>query len=78
MLKTFRFWLTFFSLLVVLYNILGKDDKNLLMFFTSPPAWMTEYIRIKISIWAHYFLTVAFWFLFGWAIDYGASKLKRR
>jgi hypothetical protein len=78
MLKTFRFWITFFSLLVVLYNIMGKDDKNLLMFFTSPPFWMTEYFRIEISMSALYFLTVVFWFLFGWAIDYGVSKLKRR
>lgn len=76
MFKRFRFWFTLFSLLVVLNNLIGEDDKNLLLFFTSPPFWVTEFYAIQISMTGLYILNVAFCFLFGWAMDYGVSKWK--
>ena len=50
--KKFSFWLTIFAVVVVLYNMIGKDDKNLLLFFTSPPFWVTEYYPLSCFIFA--------------------------
>ena len=76
--KKFSFWLTIFAVVVVLYNMIGKDDKNLLLFFTSPPFWVTEYIRFRVSFSLLYLLNVSFWFTFGYVIDFGISRSMRR
>ncbi len=34
--KGFRLWLPLLSLVVCLFNVFGYDDKNILLFLTSP------------------------------------------
>lgn len=40
--KTFTFWFTILSIIICTVNILGFDDKNFLLFFTSIPLMLTE------------------------------------
>jgi len=53
--------------LICLNNYLGNDDKNLLLFFTSPPLWLLEGYS---SILRMYFGNTGF-FVFWYAIDMG-------
>ncbi|PYY29748.1 hypothetical protein [Paenibacillus illinoisensis] len=86
MLKKFRFWLFFLSLLICVYNATGLDDKNLLLFLTSPHLLLlvdySRYIRaigneeIQMLIW--YVINVIGWFLIGWLVDSLITKLKRK
>ncbi|PAF30993.1 hypothetical protein CHI14_14705 [Paenibacillus sp. 7516] len=75
--KRLSFWLTIIAIVVVLYSIMGKDDKNLLLFFTSPPFWIIESYGFKVSFTLLYLLYIIFWFVFGLVLDFGISKLKR-
>jgi flagellar assembly factor FliW len=76
--KKISFWLTIIAIVVVLYNIMGKDDKNLLLFFLSPPFWVTEYYSFQVPFTLLYSLNITFWFVFGLVLDFGISKLLRR
>jgi hypothetical protein len=85
-LKKFRFWLPIFAFTICLFNLFGFDDKNLLLFFTSPHLMLLEdfssYIRnignefTQMIIW--YILNIIGWFLIGWIIDILISKIKNR
>lgn len=75
--KKFSLWMTLFAVLVVLYNITGNDDKNILLFITSPPNWITEFYRIRFPFLYYYLMNIIFWFLFGFVIDFGIAKLKK-
>ena len=85
LLKKFSFWFTLFSLFVVLFNLLGYDDKNILLFLTSPPFWVTEthwfvvnFIHpSEIPLPFLYIITVLFWFLFGAFLDFLIKKLRK-
>lgn len=85
LLKKFSFWFTLFSLFVVLFNLLGYDDKNILLFLTSPPFWVTEthwfvvnFIHpSEIPLSFLYFISVLFWFLFGLSLDFLIKKLRK-
>lgn len=78
LIRNFSFWLTLCAAIVVLYNIMGKDDKNLLFFFTSPPFWVVMYFDIRTSFSVLYVLNIVFWFLLGFGIDWGRTLLKKK
>jgi len=84
--KKFRLWLLIFGIVICLFNATGLDDKNLLLFLTSPHLMLLEdysYIIRKIGnetlemiIW--YLINILGWFLIGWLIDIIIKKLKRK
>lgn len=75
--KFFSFWLTLFALGICLFNLAGHDDKNLLLFITSPILWLLEdyssffkrFISHQSLMWLFYFLNVYFWCCIGLFID---------
>lgn len=75
--KFFSFWLTLFALSICLFNLTGYDDKNLLLFITSPILWFLEgyssffkrFISHQSLMWLFYFLNVYFWCCIGLFID---------
>lgn len=76
--KKLSLWFTIIAVVVVLYNMSGKDDKNLLLFFTSPPFWVIEYYPFRVSFSLLYVLNITFWFLFGLVLDCGITKLRKK
>lgn len=82
--KKFSFWLTILSILVCLVNVTGMDDKNLLLFFSSPHLLLLEdysrYLREigneTTQLLILYFINIVGWFLIGWLIDTVTSKIK--
>ncbi|MFC7680354.1 hypothetical protein [Paenibacillus sp. GCM10028914] len=78
MFKTARFWLSLLSLIVIILNLTGQDDKNLLLFFTSPLGMIAlEYFGNDVSQEVNYLLHIGFWFAIGWLIDLLISRLRR-
>ena len=83
--KRWSFWLTAFAIGVCTFNLLGYDDKNLLLFFASPPGWLIEsnWFAIhfthpaNIPIGLIYILTILFWLLFGCILDWQMIKIRR-
>lgn len=55
-------------LIIILVNLLGLDDKNLILFITSPPFWIIEQYR-TVPIWVIYIITITFYSLLGLLID---------
>ncbi len=81
--KRFTFWFTVISFGICLINLLGYDDKNLLLFFTSPPFWIieTHWFVVNfthpsnIPINVIYIITILFWILLGLVIDKSIKQL---
>lgn len=75
--KGFTPWLTAFAVTICTYNFLGYDDKGILLYITSPPAWYTNgyspFLRRFISFEElkviGYILNVGFWLSIGLIID---------
>lgn len=84
--KKFSFWLTTFATGICLFNLLGFDDKSILLFLASPPFWImgTHWFvenfthPANISIAIKCVLTILFWFLFGISLDKFIPKLMKR
>lgn len=84
--QCFRLWLPLFSLVVCLFNAFGYDDKNILLFLTSPVFWILE-SRSFLGTWLDsfhvplfliYILTMISWFLIGLLIDVVLSVYFKR
>ncbi|HAL00075.1 hypothetical protein [Exiguobacterium sp.] len=84
--KGFRLWLPLLSLVVCLFNVFGYDDKNILLFLTSPVFWLLE-SRSFLGTWLDsfhvplfliYILTLISWFLIGLLIDVIFRRSSRR
>lgn len=84
--KVFRLWLPLLSLAVCLFNVFGYDDKNILLFLTSPVFWLLE-SRSFLGTWLDsfhvplfliYILTLISWFLIGLLIDVIFRRSSRR
>lgn len=84
--KTFTFWLALLSVFVCAHNLLGYDDKNLLLGYTNPLLlWFSsQFTRLHYSleseqlfylIW--YVTHLVTWLLIGLVIDWGVSRIKR-
>ncbi len=71
MINKFTFWLTLFSLFVCLVNNAGYDRENLLLFFTSIPAWILEIFTDvnRVNALVVYILTIGSWTLLGYVLD---------
>ncbi|OLS33430.1 hypothetical protein BTR25_25935 [Bacillus sp. MRMR6] len=75
--RRFSFWLPILSIFICFFNLLGFDDKNLLLFITSPPFWLTETHWFvvnfmhpsEIPLGIIYVLAILFWFLIGMILD---------
>ncbi|MFK4341344.1 hypothetical protein ABH897_001984 [Paenibacillus sp. RC73] len=71
--KSFRFWLVLISILVIIVNISGYDDYNILLAIISPLVWIYESFRFvreaDISIVVVYLTTLGFWYLVGLVLD---------
>ncbi len=84
--KGFRLWLPLLSLVVCLFNAFGYDDKNILLFLTSPVFWLLESLSFlgtwldsfHVPLFLIYILTLISWFLIGLLIDVILSVLFRR
>jgi len=55
-------------LIIILVNLFGLDDKNLILFITSPPFWIIEQYR-TVPIWVIYMITITSYSLLGLLID---------
>jgi len=84
--KKFHFWFPLFYTFIGILNLLGYDDKNLLLFFTSPPFWITEEHWFvvtfthpaNIPLIVVFIGTLIFWYFFGRLIDFVIKKIKRK
>jgi hypothetical protein len=81
--KKYSYWLSVIAIGICLFNLLGYDDKSILLFLSSPPFWIMEthwFVRnfihpADVSIFIKYSLTILFWFIFGFILDKSTSKL---
>jgi hypothetical protein len=86
LIKFFNFWLVLFALGICLFNLSGYDDKNLLLFLTSPilmaledySSFFRRYISDQMLIWVFYLLNVFFWCCIGLTIDSIVHSSKRK
>jgi hypothetical protein len=80
MLKRWTFWFACFSFAVIMFNLAGLDDKNLLIFLTNPLAWILENQPEWRSVTRNliHVSHLAFWTALGWAIDRGIREWKSR
>ena len=69
---SFTFLLTLLSILIVRFNINGRDDKNILLYFTSPPFWVLEDYSVTLNV--IYISTIIFWFVIGIFLDFTVTK----
>ncbi|ASR45334.1 hypothetical protein [Paenibacillus kribbensis] len=78
--KSFRFWLVLISILVIIVNVLGYDDYNILLAIISPLVWIYESFQFvrkaDIPIAVVYLTTLGFWYLIGYVLDRVIRKLK--
>lgn len=51
MLKKCKIIIPFLYLMIVIFNAAGFDDKNFILFFASPPAWLLEGASSLIPIY---------------------------
>lgn len=84
--KKFYFWLSMVYLLVIFLNLIGVDDKNILLFFTNPFGWIAETHWFvvnfthpsNIPLFAFYIIGLLIWFLAGLLIDKLIRKFKKK
>ncbi len=75
--KSWTLWLTLLATAICILNISGLDDKNILLFLSSPPFWLLETPWFSSHIIhptslpqsALYIMTVSFWFILGKLFD---------
>lgn len=77
------FWMTIFAILICIYNYLGHDDMNIIIYLVSPPFWVlnswisTNYPYPSVqSLIIIYTTTILFWILLGVTIDKTIRKKK--
>lgn len=81
--KRVSFWMIIFSIFICIYNYLGYDDMNIIMYLVSPPLWLlnswisTNYPYPSIqSLIIIYITTILFWLSLGIMIDKAIKKKK--
>lgn len=75
--KRFSLWLSIFALLICVVHLSGLDDKNIVLFFTSPVLWLFEshtdfllrYMSESVMFVFYYVWTVYTWSWIGLCID---------
>ncbi|GAB6440399.1 hypothetical protein CON36_35155 [Bacillus cereus] len=84
--KPISFILSVISIIICIINYMGYDNKDMILFFTSPPLWLskTEWFVENIGpykdvpLFLKYIFTITFWSLVGERIDRGRSAAKDR
>jgi len=82
--KPISFALSIISLIVCIINFMGYDKSDTILFFSSPPLWLSNtkwfvenFGRYEdIPLFAKYILTITFWSLVGERIDRIRSSSK--
>ncbi|KFN12172.1 Uncharacterised protein [Paenibacillus macerans] len=81
LMKSFRFWLVLISFFIIIVNISGNDDYNILFAIFSPLVWLYEsslFVRkVDIPITVVYLTTLVFWYLVGFILDRLLQKLRK-
>lgn len=81
LMKSFRFWLVLIPFFVIVINISGNDDYNILLAIFSPLVWLYEsslFVRkADIPMTVVYLTTLAFWYLVGFILDRLLQKLRK-
>lgn len=75
--KTVSFILALISLIICGVNLMGYDHNDKILFFSSPPLWLTKtewFINSfgsfkDMPLFIKYVLTITFWSLIGERID---------
>ncbi|OMG45933.1 hypothetical protein BK140_29720 [Paenibacillus macerans] len=79
--KSFRFWIVLIPFFVIVINISGNDDYNILLAIFSPLVWLYEsslFVRkADIPMTVVYLTTLAFWYLVGFILDRLLQKLRK-
>lgn len=74
---SFRFWFSLISIIIITQNVLGWDDKDLLLYLTTPPLlianeWLSldmTYFGEFISRLIGYIFNFLSWYLLGLLFD---------
>ncbi|HZK33150.1 MAG TPA: hypothetical protein VFC60_01500 [Tissierellaceae bacterium] len=74
--KRVSFWTTLFAIIICIYNYLGFDKWNVIIYLLSPPSWLLDswvtanypYPSVQ-SLIIIYSTTILFWLLLGVLID---------
>lgn len=81
--KRVSFWMTLFAIIICIYNYLGYDKWNVIIYLLSPPSWLldswitTNYPYPSVqSLIIIYSTTILFWILLGVLIDKIIRKKK--
>jgi len=69
MLKKVSFWLPSMYIPIIVFNYLGYDDMNIVIFSTNPVFWILEQFSLGFPIELYYILGLFFWFLVGVLLD---------
>ncbi len=81
LMKSFRFWIVLIPFFVIVINISGNDDYNILLAIFSPLVWLYEsslFVRkADIPMTVVYLTTLAFWYLVGFILDRLLQKLRK-
>ncbi|MDQ0416443.1 formate/nitrite transporter FocA (FNT family) [Croceifilum oryzae] len=66
----FHFWFLFLYFCVILFHLLGFDQKHVLLDLTSPLRWYELAQRgVGFSTFGIYVYDLLIWYVFGWLID---------
>ncbi|WP_019909367.1 hypothetical protein [Paenibacillus sp. HW567] len=85
--KKLGLWLPLLSLIVCLYNLSGRDDKNLLLAFTNPLLiWLNpqltdlHYLMKNELLWQLILYAIHFfsWLIVGLVLDWGFSRKRSK
>lgn len=82
--KSFRFWFALISVIIIIQNVSGWDDKNLLLYFTTPPLLiMNEWFSFQMdfgesTMLIFYICNFVSWFLCGFLLDLLLKRIVAR
>lgn len=69
-------------MLVIIVNILGNDDYNILLTLISPLVWIYESFgfarKVNIPLTIVYLTDLGFWYFIGFFLDRWIIKIKSR
>ena len=75
--RKIKTWFVVLSTSVCIFNVLGFDDKNILLLLINPLYWIFGGFRMNSTIILHYIVIISFWFLFGALLDTLFSRKPR-
>lgn len=84
--RYFSFWFTLLALSICLFNGSGADDKNLLLYFTTPALWflndhisfIQRFLSEQMLMGFFYCLSLLSWYFLGLLVDTFVHSSKRK